>query len=82
MTKAARYQFVRCATCGKVDQPTRHPHNAGTSRVMWCEDCCDPITKRALLCRACCPTGHGTDWQKLNARREEESEIEMERRLR
>jgi len=59
-----RKQFVTCAKCGKVAKTdsTVIPHEVGTQKCMRCPDCAGEDGK-ASMCRACCPTGHGTRFE-------------------
>ena len=54
--------YVKCSVCGKTDKPDKAiiPHNIGTSTKMICPDCSDEPNNKAIKCRNCCPTGHGT----------------------
>lgn len=68
----ANKTYVTCVKCGKTDKPHKDsiPYNVGTSTKMHCSDC-DGVSEPsstlsryqggpATMCRACCPTGHGT----------------------
>lgn len=56
-------RYVRCRGCGQHDETHRDPitlrKHTGTATTMRCRDCAGP-DGCATLCRACCPTGHGT----------------------
>lgn len=66
--------YIRCSKCGHSDLPVKplikegrivREYNVGTSTLMRCADCsADGSTSGsnpyATMCRACCPTGHGT----------------------
>jgi hypothetical protein len=59
MIKKQKREFITCVKCGK--------HDIGeTSTKMICPDCNNGTRKNtygsplAMLCRECCPTGHGT----------------------
>jgi hypothetical protein len=65
--------WLICAKCGETDKTdtTQTPHYIGTKTSMKCRACTQDLpgnTKGfAMLCRKCCPTGHGTridgmDW--------------------
>jgi ribosomal protein L40E len=56
-------KYVHCIECGTVDKPRyieKNRYEVGTSVKMICPDCENPNTKRAIKCRKCCPTNHGT----------------------
>lgn len=54
----ARRRWLVCERCGVTDK-TR-PGHVGTSVAMRdCTECAGP-DRHVTLCRACCPTGHGT----------------------
>jgi translation initiation factor 2 beta subunit (eIF-2beta)/eIF-5 len=61
--KERRYglQYVQCAKCGVTDKS--HNKHVGTSVKMRCPDCANAPDTHATMCRACCPTGHGTEWK-------------------
>jgi hypothetical protein len=67
--------YLTCTRCGRLDTNDRRtvPHYVGTAKAMRCRDCGEQSTAApaehvqlrrrggyALLCRRCCPTGHGT----------------------
>lgn len=68
---AVQAPWLRCAKCGKIDKTDKSviPHHIGTKTIMGCKDCSygklnsygHPI---ASMCRDCCPTGHGTRYDK------------------
>jgi hypothetical protein len=62
----AAIKWLVCAKCGKKDTTNKTviPHYIGTAVTMCCPDCGIGTDKHthALLCRTCCPTGHGTKW--------------------
>jgi translation initiation factor 2 beta subunit (eIF-2beta)/eIF-5 len=66
--RKARLKYVVCVRCGRQDTPDTSvvPHNTGTATIMRCHSCADQRPAGdgyARLCRACCPTGHGTKWK-------------------
>ena len=58
----AKTKYLRCIKCGIDTTPTKS--EVGTSTMMRCIHCCNPkdvlYPKHATMCRACCPSGHGT----------------------
>ena len=65
-TQMAKTKYLRCIKCGIDATPTKS--EVGTSTMMRCQHCCNPkdvlylrgYPKHATMCRACCPSGHGT----------------------
>lgn len=62
-------KYLKCAKCKKIDKPQKAviengivivPYNCGTAIDMRCPDCNEFGKPYAILCRDCCPTGHGT----------------------
>ncbi len=64
--------FLRCCKCGETDtsrKPTFNPDGSvatfdyvGTATTMRCPDCAD-AKGQGTMCRACCPTAHGTRYE-------------------
>lgn len=75
----ANIHYLRCTRCGNPATPRKwNPKTpevlaeVGTSITMHCADCCDPTRvlrpHHAMMCRDCCPTGHGTRFNEPTAK--------------
>lgn len=55
-----KHQWLVCSKCGTKDKTDKSSHYTGTYTTMRCPDCCVIPQTHATLCRACCPSNHGT----------------------